>query len=212
MLGLIIIGYYKKDSFCHRGIVQTIHDELIKREKKAIIVDLYQDGFDPSYQEKNKKLIEQYQEHIKQATHIYFVSPVWWFRCTAMLEGFFDQVFTPGFAYNFVKISKHYGMPKPLLSDKTVYAYITHGAPSLPVLTIYLNTVKYRLSLGVFSFIFGWFGPKIRQFWSVPFCSEKKREKYVESVKKDVETEVRKWNQHEERKNREHWFGLNHSL
>ena len=88
-------------------------------------------------------------------------------------------------------LTKTYGIPKPLLSEKHVYTYLTHGAPALPVHTIYINSVKWRLQLGVFSFVFGWFNTTIRQFFSVPFCSDKTREKYLERVKKDVAKEIK---------------------
>ena len=191
MLVLVIIGYYKKDSFCHKGIKETVLDELIADGIKYIIIDLYEDEFDPSYQEKNKLLIQRYQRFIKRSTHIVFISPVWWFRCTSMLEGFFDQVFTPNFAYKFKQITSTYGLPVPLLKDKRVLTYLTHGAPALPVLTLYLNSVKLRLSLGVFSFTFGWFNAIIRQFFSVPFCSEEKRKKYLKRVRKDISREIK---------------------
>jgi putative NADPH-quinone reductase len=105
---------------------------------------------------------------------------------TPRLETFFDEVFTPGFAYKFVPITKLYGYPKPLLGDKKVRTYITHGAPALPVKLLYLNSVKLRLVMGVYSFVFGWFKTKTRQFWSVPFVSQEKRLQYLERVKKDV--------------------------
>jgi len=108
-----------------------------------------------------------------------------------MLEGFFDQVFTPNFAYKFKQITSTYGLPVPLLKDKRVLTYLTHGAPALPVLTLYLNSVKLRLSLGVFSFTFGWFNAIIRQFFSVPFCSEEKRKKYLKRVRKDINREIK---------------------
>jgi putative NADPH-quinone reductase len=197
LIGLIIIGYHKKDSFCHKGIVKTIFDEYEIRRKEVSIIDLYQDHFNPSYQEKNKDLIKIYQEKIKEASHIYFVSPVWWFRCTSMLEGFFDQIFTPGFAYRFRQITKTYGIPSPLLSDKKVFFYLTHGAPALPVMTIYCNAVALRLSLGLLSFVFGWFKSKIRQFFSVPFCSDKRRAKYLRIVQKDVSNQIDRTNENE---------------
>ena len=33
----------------------------------------------------------------------------------------FDQIFVPGFAYKFISLTKTYGIPKPLLSEKHVY-------------------------------------------------------------------------------------------
>jgi putative NADPH-quinone reductase len=79
-----------------------------------------------------------------------------------------------------------------LLSDKKVRTYLTHGAPSLPVKILYFNSVKLRLVMGVYSFVFGWFKTKTRQFWSVPFVSQDKRKKYLERVRKDVLIDIKK--------------------
>ena len=43
--------------------------------------------------------------------------------------------------------------------------------------------------MGVYSFVFGWklsLFTKTKQFWSVPFISDKKRKKYLKSVEKDI--------------------------
>jgi len=102
------------------------------------------------------------------------------------METFFDEVFTPGFAYKFKPLTKLYGYPKPLLSDKKVRTYLTHGAPALPVKILYINSVKLRLVMGVYSFVFGWFKTKTTQFWSVPFVSYEKRTKYLNKVKVQI--------------------------
>jgi hypothetical protein len=46
--------------------------------------------------------------------------------------------------------------------------------------------------MGVYSFVFGWFRTRTRQFWSVPFVSEDKRKKYLQKVVKDVERDIRR--------------------
>ena len=81
---------------------------------------------------------------------------------------------------------------KPLLSDKKVRTYLTHGAPALPVQTLYFNSVKLRLVMGVYSFVFGWFKTKTRQFWSVPFVSQEKRESYLRRVEKAKQSQTKK--------------------
>ena len=197
MFVLIIIGYYKKDSFCHRGIKETIRNELALSEIKHAVIDLYEDEFNPSVQDGNKVLVAKYQRFMQRATHIVFISPVWWARCTSMLEGFFDQVLTPGFAYNFKQLTKLYGLPVPRLKSKKVYCYLTHGAPRLPVVTVYLNAPKLRLLLGVFSFCFKLTNCKIRQFFSVPFCDQSKRVKYLERVRKDWSKEVEEYHRYD---------------
>jgi len=47
--------------------------------------------------------------------------------------------------------------------------------------------------MGVYSFVFGWklsLFTKTKQFWSVPFVSAKKREKYLKVVEKDIRRDI----------------------
>ena len=186
---LIVIGHPNMESFCYNGILKTIVRQLNKYNENYKVIDLYRDSFTRPREE----LIQSYKELVSWSTHIYFISPVWWFRLTPRMEIFFDEVLTPGFAYNFINITKLYAYPKPYLSDKHVRTYITHGAPMLPVITLYLNSVKLRLVMGVYSFVFGWKISrwlKTKQFWSVPFVSDKKRVKYLRKVKNDIRKDL----------------------
>jgi len=187
---LIVVGHPDTDSFCYNGIYKTIKEQLESNGEEYIAIDLYRDSF----KRPRTDVIESYKKLVTWSTHIYFISPVWWFRLTPRMEIFFDEVLTPGFAYKFKNITKLYAYPKSFLSDKKVRTYITHGAPALPVKTIYLNSVKLRLVLGVFSFVFGWKLSrwlKTKQFWSVPFVTDEKRKKYLEVVKKDIKKDLR---------------------
>ena len=192
MENLIVIGHPDQKSFCYNGIMKTIIETLKKNNQKYELIDLYADKFSPSRYYRNEKIVKKYQDLVTKSKRIYIISPVWWFRCTPLIEGFFDQVFAQGFAYVSVPITKIYAYPKPLLGDKKVRTYLTHGAPSIPVLTLYLNSVKLRLVMGVYSFVFGWFKTKTRQFWSVPFVDLKKRIKYLRRVEKDVLSDIKK--------------------
>jgi NAD(P)H dehydrogenase (quinone) len=185
MKNLIIISNPNENSFSH-AIALRIISTLIQKEESMTIIDLYKIKFNVYSDER----IEEYQNLIKNCERIYFISPVWWFRTTPLLESFFDQVLTPGFAYKFKPITKLYGYPQPLLSDKKVRTYLTHGAPALPVLTLYLNSVKLRLVMGVYSFVFGWFKTKTRQFWSVPFVSDSERESMLKKVESDIKKDL----------------------
>ena len=186
---LIVVGHPDKKSFCWNGIYKTATRQMQKHKQSYRVIDLYRDSF----ARPRTDLIKKYQDLVTWSTHIYFISPVWWFRLTPRMEVFFDEVFTPGFAYKFVNFTKLYAYPKPFLKDKKVRTYITHGAPSLPVRTLYLNSVKLRLVLGVFTFVFGWKLSrwiKTKQFWSVPFVSDKKRTKYLRTVKEDIRKDL----------------------
>ena len=190
MKNLIIIGHPDMNSFCYNGIFKTVKNELNTENQETKTIDLYRDSFTRP----RTNLIKNYQDLISWSERIYFISPVWWFRLTPRMEIFFDEVFTQGFAYKFVNITKLYAYPKPFLKDKKVRTYVTHGAPALPVITLYLNSVKLRLVMGVYTFVFGWrfsLFSKTRQFWSVPFVSDNKRSKYLNSIKKDIKNDLK---------------------
>ena len=190
MKNLIVIGHTNEKSFCYNGIMKTIKRELQKHDEEIEIIDLYRDNFHSSYR---KELIKRYKKLVTWSERIYFVSPVQWFRLTPRVEIFFDEVFTPGFAYKFVPLFGKYSYPKPFLKDKKVRTYITHGAPMLPVVTLYLNSVKLRLVMGVYTFVFGWNinrWRKTKQFWSVPFVDANTRKKYLQVVKKDIRKDL----------------------
>ena len=189
MKNLIIVGHPNTESFCYDGIFKTVKNELSTNKEEIEIIDLYRDSFTRP----RTKLIKKYQDLVTWSERIYFISPVWWFRLTPRMEIFFDEVFEPGFAYEFVNITKLYAYPKPFLKNKKVRTYVTHGAPAIPVLTLYLNSVKLRLVMGVYTFVFGWrlsLFTKTRQFWSVPFVSQQKREKYLKTVEKDIKNDI----------------------
>ena len=186
---LIVIGHPDHKSFCYNGIYKTIVRQMRKHKENYKVIDLYEDKL---HNDRND-LIKEYQNLITWSTHIYFISPVWWFRLTPKMETFFDEVLTPGFAYKFVNFTKLYAYPKPFLSKKKVRTYITHGAPMLPVVTLYLNSVKLRLVMGVYTFVFGWKLSrwlKTKQFWSVPFVSHETRTKYLTTVKNDIRKDL----------------------
>jgi len=104
MKNLIIVGHPNTESFCYDGIFKTVKNELSTNKEEIEIIDLYRDSFTRP----RTKLIKKYQDLVTWSERIYFISPVWWFRLTPRMEIFFDEVFAPGFAYEFVNITKLY--------------------------------------------------------------------------------------------------------
>ena len=58
---IIIIGYYKKDSFNHKGIVNTVISVCNDNNVPYKLIDLYDDNFNPSHQIENQDKIKKYQ-------------------------------------------------------------------------------------------------------------------------------------------------------
>jgi NAD(P)H dehydrogenase (quinone) len=191
---LIIYAHPNPESF-NAGVKNTVVKTLESANVSFSVIDLYAENYNPvlSIEEVKGKTTDEskkYQRQISEATDIVFVFPVWWFRAPAILEGFLDKVFVPGFAYRFKQLFGKYGMPIPLLKEKNVLAIITHGAPALPVKLLYVNAVKFRFLLGFLSFCFHLFKCKIVQLWSVPFVDQKKRERYLRRVERLIKKRI----------------------
>ena len=45
------------------------------------------------------KVVEKYQEILKNTDELILVFPIWWMLMPAVLKGFFDKVMVKGFAY-----------------------------------------------------------------------------------------------------------------
>ncbi|GAB4252948.1 MAG: NAD(P)H-dependent oxidoreductase [Ekhidna sp.] len=61
-------------------------------------------------------------DKIKQADHMVWILPMWWYGMPALMKGFIDRVFLPGF---FFKYQKGNPFPKKLLKGKTARLIIT---------------------------------------------------------------------------------------
>lgn len=79
--------------------------------------------------------LQKAQELISWADHLVFVYPNWWGGMAALLKGFIDRVFLPGFAFKYRKNSP---LPEQLLKGKTARLIVTMDSPY----------VYYRFYLG----------------------------------------------------------------
>ncbi len=65
------------------------------------------------------------QELIKWANHLVFAFPTWWGTMPALLKGFLDRVFVPGFAFYEIQQNEY----KKLLKGRTAQLLITLDTP-----------------------------------------------------------------------------------
>jgi len=112
----------------------SIADGLRSDGHQVEFRDLYRLGFDPRLTEEDLTLraegkvspdVEAEQKAITRANGIVFVYPTWWWERPAMMKGFFDRVFTFGFAYAYGEEGV-----VGLLGEKRVFIAVTHGAPT----------------------------------------------------------------------------------
>ncbi len=104
---LIIDSHPYEDSF-NRSVSKNIR-EILSQKDNCEVVDLVANGFDPVMRGEDLRLwgkgqsadpmVETYQKKIEWADVLIFVFPVWWGYMPAVLKGFCEKVFLPGWAY-----------------------------------------------------------------------------------------------------------------
>jgi NAD(P)H dehydrogenase (quinone) len=128
---LIIYAHPNPASFNH-AILETISEELKKRNKDFEVRDLYNIGFSPILSAEDLAAIQNgavphdikiEQDYIRTSDTLIFISPIWWSSMPAMLKGYIDRVFSLKFAYD-ITADGIVG----LLKGKKVFIVSTTGA------------------------------------------------------------------------------------
>ena len=101
---LIIQGHPDRESYCF-ALAEAYKQGALSggaQVEELVIADL---NFNPNLQYGYRQRTElepdllRAQELIKWSEHIVVVHPVWWGSVPALLKGFLDRVFLPGFAF-----------------------------------------------------------------------------------------------------------------
>lgn len=133
---LVVVAHPLKESLCQYLTAQTI-EHLESKGYQITVLDLYERQFPPSltiherqsYYQSNfdDSLLEQEILQLKQAESLVLVFPTWWFGFPAILKGWFDRVWAPGYAYNH---ASDLGAITPCLNNlKEVKVITTLGSP-----------------------------------------------------------------------------------
>jgi putative NADPH-quinone reductase len=156
---LTILGHPRQ-----KGFNWTLYKEIDrfcrvnKFQHKSI--DLYREDFDPVVRDTepdiNRRMVENYQEMILWSEVVIVISPVWWYRCSTIVEGFFDKVLTNGFAFSVYHDKKGRERLSPLLKGKTVVVFLSFGTDTPLNRLVLANITRARLLGGVLYQCFGW--------------------------------------------------------
>lgn len=132
MKKILIISAYPNHEGFGAHLANTYLEESKKAGHQSILLDLSRIEFDPVLRHGYKKgqnletdLLTT-QKNISWADHLVFFFPIWWGGAPAILKGFFDRVFLPGFAF---KYTGNYLSPKQLLTNKSARVIVTMDAP-----------------------------------------------------------------------------------
>ena len=129
---LIINGHPDKESLCH-SLAEKYKIGAEKSGAECDLINLIDLEFSPVLKYGYRKRTDL--EHdlqkvwglISKADHLVFVYPNWWGTYPALLKGFFDRLFLPGFAFEYQEKSS---LPKKLLTGKTARLIVTTNTPT----------------------------------------------------------------------------------
>jgi putative NADPH-quinone reductase len=128
---LVILGHPDIESFC--SALAKAYVEGAKASGAEIReLNLGDLNFDPilwkgynRIQELEPDLVKA-QKLIQWANHMVFIYPNWWGTMPALMKGFFDRVFLPGFAFKYRENSSFWDK---LLSGRTAHLIVTMDTP-----------------------------------------------------------------------------------
>ncbi len=129
---LIINGHPDKKSFCC-ALAEAYKKGVDKTDVKCEVVHLTDLDFSPilKYGYRQKMELEpdlkKVQTIIESSDHLVFIYPNWWGTYPALLKGFVDRIFLPGFGF---KYQAKKPLPKKLLTGKTARLIVTTDTPS----------------------------------------------------------------------------------
>ena len=130
MKSLIVFANPNTKSFNY-ALVATVQKSLRARGDEVRMRDLYKANFNPILDSQQLAEVQQgrvpddvelEQEQVSWADNLIFIYPLWWFDRPAVLNGWFDRVFTNGFAFAYED-----GQLQGQLSSKRVMLVITTG-------------------------------------------------------------------------------------
>lgn len=138
----VIMGHPSSASYCS-ALSAAYMKGAIASGADIRMIDLSKMQFDPilkhGFHERTplEEDLLVAQEIIQWAHHLVFVYPTWWGTMPALLKGFIDRVFLPGFAFKYRTDSKLWDK---LLKGKSARLIVTMDTPS------WYNRMIYRQS------------------------------------------------------------------
>ena len=128
---LILNAHPNRDSFCN-ALAESYRSGAESSSADVKLINLIDLDFDPILKSTNSQDTQlepdilKVQEKISKADHLVFVYPNWWGTYPALLKGFFDRVFTSGFAFRY---RKNNNLPEKLLTGKSARVIVTMDTP-----------------------------------------------------------------------------------
>lgn len=181
----VILGHPDAASYCG-GLADTYVEAARQAGHEVKLFRLGDIAFDPVLHHGYRQIqplepgLVEVQQAITWAEHLVFVFPMWWGGLPALLKGFFDRAFLPGYAFKYRPNSQLWDK---LLAGRSAQAFVTADTPN------WFYTLAYwrPLHLQLRRTILGFSGIKpvgIKLFAPVRFASESQRAKWLAQVRR----------------------------
>jgi putative NADPH-quinone reductase len=128
---LVILGHPSSNSFCG-ALAERYAQSALRAGHEVRQLWLGTMSFDPVLREGYQQVqpleadLRRAQADILWAEHLTLVYPIWWGGVPALLKGFFDRVFLPGFAF---KYREGKAFPDKLLRGRSAHLLVTMDTP-----------------------------------------------------------------------------------
>lgn len=177
---LVILGHPKSNSFCG-ALANSYVEGATAAGNEVQLISLGKISFDPvlhngydTIQELEPDLVLA-QAAITWAQHIVFVYPIWWGAMPALLKGFIDRLFLPGFAFKCREGSQFWDR---LLSGRSAHLLVTMDTPPWYFRWVYRMPGHNQMKRTILEFS-GIRPVAVSSFGPIKDSSEQKREKWL---------------------------------
>ncbi|MBU5352756.1 NAD(P)H-dependent oxidoreductase [Paenibacillus barcinonensis] len=181
---LIINGHPDPQSYCKA--LSTSYAEGARKSGASVeLIDLSEIEFNPNlrYGYRQRTELEpdllKAQELIRWADHLVFVYPMWWGTMPAVLKGFIDRIFLPGFAMRYRENSVLWDK---LLKGKSAQLIVTSDTPRLYNALVYGNVGHRLMKTNILKFS-GVSPVRVTDISPVRNSTEAFRQKWLDKVK-----------------------------
>lgn len=181
---LVILGHPTSDSFC--GALANSYAEGAKAAGNEVQhISLGNLSFDPVLHNGYAKIQElepglvAAQAAITWAQHIVFVYPIWWGAMPALLKGFIDRIFLPGFAFRYREGSLFWDS---LLSGRSAHLLVTMDTPPWYFRWVYRMPGHNQMKRTILEFS-GIKPVTVSSFDPIKGSTRQKREMWLEQAK-----------------------------
>jgi NAD(P)H dehydrogenase (quinone) len=180
---LIINGHPDKESFC-AALAERYKMGASAAGASCKLINLIDLDFNPILTHGYRKTavleldLMKVQQDIVSANHLVFVYPTWWGTYPALLKGFFDRVFLPGFAFKYHKNDPFWDK---LLKGKTARLVTTMDAPAWYYFLMYRSPGHNSMKRAILEFC-GIKPVKITAFAPIKSSDDKQRKQWLQKV------------------------------